>query len=301
MLTMSSRLRPSPPVRDGRVKALFLAFTALLLAACGDVSGNSGASSGPVAPTANTIAGRVTMGDGSPLRGDIKDIQISIGGVSGGGDRVSFTPPVKPDGTYSLNVPAGLYAFSSESYVTMVYGGAQFYLYLDPVGGDAYKNRDATDGIVQDFHLKFTGPTPYGETYGLDIGDQNHWHGESIGLLAQSYRDDIRQSVAPIAAGTKLIFTLTPQGPGIDGQPVQPVTVERTYADRYASLDINDLMPAPYEVTAAAELPGGERKRILLQGKGDYPNYKPAVSVPLENDGSLSLRINKFTLGFVIE
>jgi hypothetical protein len=37
-------------------------------------------------------------------------------------------------------------------------------------------------------------------------------------------------------------------------------------------------MSAPYDVSGVAQLPGGERKRILLQGKNDYPNCKPAVS-----------------------
>jgi len=52
------------------------------------------------------------MEDGSPLRGDIKDIAISIAGVSTAAESVSYSPVVKADGTFSQKVAGGQYTFS---------------------------------------------------------------------------------------------------------------------------------------------------------------------------------------------
>ncbi len=269
-------------IRLPALKVLIFTLAAMLLSACG-ASGESG----PIKPKGNVIAGRVTMEDGSPLRGDIQDVVIGISGVSGAGQEVSYTPVVKPDGTYSQKVAHGMYSFSSNlfCYVVIMYGDIEFHLPLEHVGRKWSKRQDSEEGIVQDFVLKFTGPTPYGKSEGLNIGNATHWYGLSIGMSASSYREDIKQSVPMPPVGTKLTFTLKATGNGVDGRPLAaPVTLERVWQDRYTSVDLSDLMPAPYEVTGTATLPDGTTKRLLFQGPGDYPNYKPALSLPLQSD-----------------
>lgn len=262
------------------LKALAFTLAALLLAACG-ASGEPG----PIKPKGNVIAGRITMEDGSSLRGDIQDVVVSISGVSGAGEEVSYTPIVNDDGTYRQKVANGQYSFSSNyNYVVMLYGDSEFHLPLEPVGRNWSKRRDAEDGIVQDFVLKFTGPTPYGKSDGLNIGNATHWYGLSIGMSASGYRDDIKASAFKIPAGTKLTFTLKATGNGIDGRPIPAPVVERVYQDSYSTLDLNDLMPASYKITGTATLPDGTTKRLLLQGPGDYPNYKPVLTLPLQSD-----------------
>lgn len=255
----------------------------LVLVACG----GSAEANAPIKPKGNVIAGRVTMEDGSPLRGDIQDVVISISGVSEAGERVSYTPVVKPDGTYSQKVAPGMYSFSSSlfCYAVMMYGDTEFHLPLEHIGRNWNKRQGSEDGIVQDFILKFTGPTPYGKSEGLNIGNATHWYGLSIGMRASGYRDDLKHSAPFPPAGTKLTFTLKATGNGIDGRPIPaPVTVERVWQDNYTIVDLNDLMPAPYEVTGTATLPDGTTKRLLMQGPGDYPHYKPALSLPLKSD-----------------
>lgn len=284
-----------------------LAFTLLLSIGCGGsaetgapVPSQESSSESSLEPKGNIIAGRVTMEDGSPLRGDIQEVVISIAGVSGPGERVNYTPIVKPDGTYRQKVASGMYSFSTSlfCYVALLYGDTEFHLPLEHVGRDWNKKRDSEEGIVQDFVLKFTGPTPYGKSDGLNPGNATHWYGESIGLLASVWRDDIKQSAFKIPAGTRLTFSLKPTGPAIDGSTIGPVTIDRVYMDSFPTLDLNDLMPAPYQVTGTATLPDGTTKPILLQGRGDYPNFKPSATVPLEKDDR---GIAKFTLNFVID
>ncbi len=281
-------------IRLPALKTLAFTLAALLLSACG-ASGESG----PIKPKGNVIAGRVTMEDGSPLRGDIQDIVIGISGVSGAGEKVKYTPVVKPDGTYSQKVAHGMYSFSSDlfCYVVIMYGGTEFHLPLEHVGRNWDKRQDSEDGIVQNFVLKFTGPTPYGKSNGLNIGDAAHWYGLSIGMSADTYRNDINASGFKIPAGTKLTFTLKATGNGIDGRPIPgPITLERIYKDRYESLDLNDLMPAPYEVTGTATLPDGTTKRLLFQVK--YAVYSPVLSLPVKSD---STKLWKQLCSFVVD
>lgn len=233
---------------------------------------------------ANFITGRVTMEDGKPLAGDIKDISIAIYGVSDAAEKVSYGPAVNPDGTYRQKVAGGQYVFS-RSQIKVRAGGNVFDLPLEPVGSAWNKNRDATTGITQDFVWKVKGPTPYGQDSGLDPGNATHWYGMSVGLRADGYREDIKKSPTPIPAGTLLTFTAKPVSKGIDGSDLQPVNIERNYdPNSYKALDLNDLVPASYEISGTAKLPDGKVVPLLLQGRGDYPKYKPVIQVPLDKD-----------------
>lgn len=279
--------------------AALLTLALLFSAGCGG-SSEPGAPK-PIKPKGNVIAGRVTMEDGSPLRGDVKDVVIGISGISGRGENVSYTPIVKPDGTYSQKVASGLYSFSTGlfCYVIVMYGDIEFHLPLEHVGRNWNKRQDSKDGIVQDFVLKFTGPTPYGKSSGLNIGDAGHWYGQCIGMSADSYREDIKASAFKIPAGTKLTFTLKATGPAIDGSRIPaPVTVGRVYEDRYASLDLNDLMPAPYEVTGTATLPDGTTKPLLFNVK--YGVYNRVLSVPLKKNDTFGNALKQLC-SFVVD
>jgi len=277
------------------MKAASRALAVLLLAGCG------GSGSQPLKAERNVIAGRVTMEDGQPLRGEIKDVLISIYGVSEAGERVNYGPGVKPDGTYRQRVAGGQYAFN-QGRIVVLYGDIEFTLPLEAVGNLWNKNQDAEDGITQDFVWKVTGPTPYGRSSGLNPSNHTHWYGMSIGLRMDGWRNDINAAPVPIPLGTKLTFTLKPTGVGLDGRTLQTVTVERMHDDRLLQeiKDINDLVPAPYELSGTATLPDGTVKPLLLQGPGDYPKYKPAVALPLQKDGILG-GISKHPVTFVIE
>lgn len=263
-----------------------LALSTAFLAGCGGSGGGSddGGAAAPDAPVANVISGRITMADGQPLRGEIKDIQISIQGVSEAAERVSYSPAVKPDGTYRQKVAGGQYSFGI-SRIVVQHPTGEYSLTLEPTGNLWNKDRDAAEGIVQDFVWKTTGPTPYGQSEGLRTSNHTHWYGMSVDLRPEGYRNDISAVPVKIPAGSKLLFTLTPTSKAIDGSDLAPVTVERTMSDDVLfDPDLNDIAPASYELSGTATLPDGTTKPMLLQGPGDYPKYKAAVTLPLLKD-----------------
>lgn len=253
-----------------------------------------------VAPaSAGYAAGRITMADGQPLRGEVKDVSISISGVSEAAERVQYAPAVKPDGTYRQKLAGGQYVFN-RSTITVVYQGGEHTFPLEPVGSAWNKNRDAEEGIAQDFLWKVTGPTPYGQSEGLDTNNATHWYGMSIGLRADGWRNDINAASTPIPDGTTLTFTLEATGPAIDGRELAPLIVERTLTNgKWSNVDIADIPPAPYRLSGIASLPDGSTRPLLLQGRDEYPGFAAAVQVKVEKDNMLG-KIAKPLLSFVL-
>jgi hypothetical protein len=264
------------------------AIVAGVVTGCRDAeSANSGggAAASPTQTQAGLITGRVTMPDGkTPPTGDIKDISISIVGVSEAAEKVSYSPAVKPDGTYRQKVSGGQYSFSTAT-ITVNYEGGEYRLPLEPVGNLWNKNRDVADGIVQEFIWHPKGPTPYGKANGLDIGNHTHWYGISIGFRPEGYRNDINQAPPKIPDKSKITVTLKPKGRAIDGsEPKEPVVIERVHdGSSYASMDINDLLPAPYEMSATVSFPDGTSKPLVLFNVEDR-NYKPTVPITVQKD-----------------
>lgn len=235
-------------------------------------------------PVAHVVSGRVTMADGSPLRGDVREIRLFLSGVSEDAQEVTYSPAVDDDGAYRQKVAAGQYRFTRAE-ILVGYDGDVFTLPLAPVGKLAHKPRDAADGIVQDFVWQLTGPTPLGQNEGGDPWNATHWYGLSIGLSAEIYRNDIDRPAVKLPAGTLLTFTLQPTGPALDGSEPQPVTLEREYdPDSLHNPDLHDLPPAPYRLSGTATLPDGTVKPLLLQTTDDYPEYRETVAVALRVD-----------------
>jgi hypothetical protein len=256
-------------------------------------------SSKPVAAAAGYAAGRITMADGQPLRGEVKDISVSISGVSEAAERVQYAPAVKPDGTYRQKLAPGQYVFNAST-ITVVYQNGEHRLPLEPVGAAWNKNRDAEEGIVQDFLWKVTGPTPYGQSEGLDTNNATHWYGMSIGLRPDGWRNDTNAAPTSIPDGTRMTFTLEATGPAIDGRELEPIVVERSFKNTgWNSLDLADIPPAPYRLSGVATLPDGSTKPLLLQGQVEYPAYAPTVQIKVEKDSILG-KIAKPLLSFVL-
>ena len=111
----------------------------------------------------------------------------------------------------------------------------------------------------------------------------------NIGLRFQTYREDIKTTPPMLPEGTKLILTLVPTSPSIDGRTLKPITVERDWRPKATTYndDLNDLPPANYELTGVARLPNGSSKPLLLQGMGHYPKYYPKVAITVGYDAIL--------------
>lgn len=260
-----------------------LALLLSLVSAC-----NPGSTEGPSEqdPKGGYALGKVTFEDGSPITGDVRDYMISISGISEAGEKVGYTPIVK-DGTYMQKLVPGQFRFNAGK-IKVRFAEADFMLDLVPVGPNWDKNQDSADGIVQDFVWK---PTGLRETYGEQANPNNatHWHGLNVGLLFQTWRSDTKQAPTVLPEGTKLVFTLVPTSNGIDGSELKPITIERDWRpkDTTPNDDLNDLMPANYDLTGVAKLPDGTDRPILLQGNGVYPNYTTVGKVTVEYDGIL--------------
>ncbi len=253
-------------------------------------------------PQSNFIKGKVTMENGSPLRGDIKDIAIGISGVSTAAERVSYSPLVKADGTYSQKVAGGQYTFSSARIEVVFKDAIEFQFPLEPVGRNWNKNQDAAEGIVQDYVWKTTGATPYGKSSGLDKHNATHWYGMCVGLAWQKWRSDMNSSTTPPPDGTVLAITCSPTSMAIDGSSPSVTNLELTWDSSkvYPNDDIADLIPADYEITGVAKLPDGTSKPMLFQGSGDYPKFFKVLKTPLVKDNIIR-GMAKHLCGFIIE
>jgi hypothetical protein len=217
--------------------------------------------------------GRVTLPDGSPLPPTVERVQIWINGVSSAGSNVSYEPLVQPDGTYRQQLADGQYRFGT-GYVSVRHRERVFELPLEPVGELATRSRAAAEGIVQDFVWKPTGPTPLAQALGPDPSNHTHWYGARIGTSAGGWRGDYDdqgslvnrgRAPRPIPEGTKVVLTLRPLTPSLDGRALPPVTIERAVAWNISSR-FHDLPPADYELSGVAALPDGRRTQLTFRG-----------------------------------
>ena len=204
-------------------------------------------------PTPNHATGLVSLPDGAPLQGDVREIIVVIYGVTMAGANVTLTPVVGPDGRYRQKLPEGLYSFGTGE-AKFGFNNREFVLPLEPVGNLWQKRRPGDEGIVQDFVLRLIGPTPAGQAAGLEVDNATHWYGVTIGLQWQTYRQDLRKTARAPGGITQLVFTCRPTGPGLDGLPVATFTRELRWDPKRTTPDVilNDLPPADYEITGEA-------------------------------------------------
>jgi hypothetical protein len=246
--------------------------------ASAEAAGASG--SAAVGKQAGFASGRITMPDGKPITAPGASIAISINGVSEAGERVHYSPVIKPDGTYKQKLAPGAYAFSTGS-VEVDYEGQHYRFALDPVGSDYKKNRESAEGITQDFVWRTTGEKP-----GSDHNVNNHtnWFGGSVGVRFNGWRNDINKAPTAPPDGTPITFTLKPTMPKlVDGSDARTITVERKFSAQWGQCDaLNDIPPAHYELTGVAKLPDGTTKPLLFEV--EYAKFKPVQPVKFGPD-----------------
>lgn len=251
---------------------------AATLPGCGDDDSAKPAADGSTAPVAaqsGHAVGRVTMPDGKPITAPGAAVTVSISGVSEAGERVQYSPVVKPDGTYKQKLAPGTYRFE-RSTVEVDFEGQRYRFRLEPVGADHNKNRDASGGITQDFVWKVTGERPGSDH---NINTHTNWYGGSIGVRRAGWRNDTNKAPAPLPDGTPVTFTLKPTtATRVDGSPAQTITVERKFDERWGQCDaLNDIPPAHYELTGVAKLADGTSKPLLFEVK--YAKFEPVQPI----------------------
>ncbi len=272
-----------------------------ILGGCGDSDTKqpsaSGDSSAPQKAESGYIVGRVLGQDGKPIA-VADDVMLNVYGVSEAGEKVSYSPGVKPDGTYKQKLVAGSYRIG-RAIVKVKFADHTFNYELSPQGNLYNKDRDAKDGIEQDFVWNMTGQRT---TDKPDPNNHTHWYGMNIGMRFSTYREDLKKAPTVPPDGTKLVLTLKPLSKLVNGEEGKTLTIEREWQSKAypQSADLNDLPPATYEVTGVAKLPDGSTKTILLQGKGDYPRFLPVTKATLELDGIIG-GMAKPPIGWVLE
>jgi hypothetical protein len=211
------------------------------------------------------VVGRVTMPAGNAIAVAGASVTVFIRGVSyQSGQNVSFAVSPNTDGSYAQRVPDGSYRVAAQIEVTFL--GERFRLDLQP-NGPRVGDRDSAPGIVQDF-IWFV----QGRRQDADAGtaDPFDYFGAYATMRFNFYRDDIGRSVEAGPPGTRILFTLTPLGPRIDGQPAETLTYELAY-DALGSDTLLDIPIAPYSVTGIEITPDGRNTPLLMRvGFGQY-------------------------------
>jgi hypothetical protein len=188
---------------------------------------------------------------------------------------------VKEDGSFEIPVTDGTYHRPIGT-VEAIYNGKQYRMELarDP---DERDDRESKDGIVQNFIWKMTGPN----REAADPKNHTHWHGGTVSLLFKLHRHDLDEKMPAAPTGTKVITTLTPKGPLIDGSEGKVLTIERTYNREADSLDNPNLSGIPlgaYTIAIQEIWPDGTKRAIeqrLKSGK-----YVPSQETAFEPDRS---------------
>lgn len=285
-------------MRNWFLAAVLCASTSFLLPGCGkgDSKPSADGTTAPVEKQSGFAAGRVTMPDGKPITAAGAEIAIAINGISEAGERVSYSPIVKPDGTYRQKLAAGQYRFSQGT-VQIEFGGQKYRFYLEPVGADSNKNRDAADGITQDFVWKITGERPGSDH---DVNNHTNWYGGSVGVRFATWSNDINKAPPALPDGTPITFTLKPtSAKRVDGADAQPLVIERKYQARWTQCDsLNDIPPADYELTGVAKLPDGTTKPLLFEV--EYAKFKSVQPIHFGPDLIMN-HVNTQLTSWVVE
>ncbi len=233
-------------------------------------------------PKAGTLKGTIRDERGNPIAVPGVKYYVSISGVSEkSGERVSYNPPVKADGTYSATLVAGTY-HSVSARIEITFNKSSYRFDLDPVQ-DNTADRESKDGIVQDFVWKLSGPhfryaqNPNPSTF-------TNWYGGSVNVRLTGWRNDLNKGVEKPPVGTKYVFTFTPMSKLVDGSEGKVVTFERTYTDR-GELD-NGLLPSVpigiYRFTGVEIAPGGAERGLIFETS--YAKFEPQAVVDFPAD-----------------
>ncbi|HTE18175.1 MAG TPA: hypothetical protein VK689_07315, partial [Armatimonadota bacterium] len=225
------------------------------------------------------VRGYVYDTNGRPLKGARLGVRsTAVGGFYSGGDAGT-----DEKGYYEVAVPSGVAHFYCAGYV-IEYGEGIAALGLHPADGAA-ESFASPNGEVENFVL-----LPYGIADRAGVQDNprycNNYYGGTV--ILSWYIDDDR----PIFSNPKYLpndseieFTLTPDGPLIDGSRGRPIVIrKKVSSSTTGQLYINNIPVGPYQVTA--KLVGGGALRMRETG----PNGGQAFGIePKEATGKAAL------------
>jgi hypothetical protein len=262
-----------------RARALGFILILSLMIGCGDdtESSDGGGGGGATSAKPGMLTGTILDERGKPISVPGVKYHVSISGNSEkSGEKVQYNPAVKPDGTYESKLVPGTY-HSVSAKIEVKFNNNSYMFDLDPVQ-DNTSDREAANGIHQDFVWKVTGPHfRYRET--PDPTNHTNWYGASVKVRLSGYREDLKKGVEAPPAGTKFTFTLKPVGKQIDGVDAKEMKFERTFTDR-RDLDnnvLNDIPIAIYKMTGVETTPDGKIRKLVFETS--YAKYEPEMRI----------------------
>jgi hypothetical protein len=211
--------------------------------------------------------GRVLGEDGKPISIAGARITVLIRGVTRESSDVE-EHEIFPgsDGYYSKQLSPGHY-FPLAGRVEMNFNGRQYRFSLDPTQPKA-DGWEASQGMLQDFTWKLSGVRP-----GMrpDKSQMDAWYGGSIVATYHGFREDLGRSIPPAPKGTTVVFTLTPQGPLVDGRPGKVMTFGPFDEEALiGDLHFTDIPLAKYLLIGEEVYTNGPRERLVFEAEGRW-------------------------------
>jgi hypothetical protein len=159
-----------------------------------------------------TIAGVVSDERGNVIK-DAR-IRVFVSGISGSfGQRNEFNYDVGEDGTYSFEMPDGVYKIWAE--VEKEYNGRQYRLQLYPEDKRDWNAGHSTkNGVVKNFVWKVSGLKPGG-----DRKMPSAYYGGTITFQDKNHYDDEKKLLGKYPKAN-VVLTFTPRGPLVDGSTI---------------------------------------------------------------------------------
>lgn len=226
--------------------------------------------------------GRVVNVEGKPITQDGIRLEVILGGLLDETQgRVTLPVEPGPDGVYIKPLKPGTYLLPTAR-IEFPFNGKQYRLPLS-THGPALRRQEASEGVVQDFIWKLSGPRPGQKG---DKGRPDTWIGGTIYPEYRSYRQDLGRVIKSPPAGTKVEFTLNPKSPLADGSLDKPRVAIRLYNPTQVALHdpaIVDLPLAMWEVRGEEVFPDGTRRPVQFL-QSDNRTWGDSVTGTFEAD-----------------
>lgn len=245
----------------------------------------------PLTPRPGYVMGRAVFPDGRP----VPEFTVTVGGfdgesvfsVNGGVPTVGYITAqngsyaVQPTDSFSHKKPVNAMVVSVNAKSKVVYNGKTYQMDLHPLDGkltwrDAAGNAPyVAAGLTRDFVLKISGLQP-GHDDTSDYLRRFAYYGATIDLNSWVEGKRLQDQVPATA---RMVFTLTPQGPLLDGSVGQtltrdlPISALGTEAGR-----ILDIPIGIYSVQAQV-VNGGATSPLSVRVKTDSNAWEKIVTV----------------------
>ena len=205
------------------------------------------------AASLRTILGDVLTLDGRPIP-NAAPYSAFVWGITNAGEKLRLLFAVDAKGHYEQKIPDGLYQIRVTCLVD--YGGHRVPIDLVWLDDKEGVDQASDEGIVRDFRMVMTGLKP-----GADPKRDDAFFGGAFKANGPVYQPSIG-SFSQRHDGGKVLFTLTPQGPLIDGTRGEALTLDYPTTDLdYGSFRRN-LPIGVYRVTVMLIDKNGTKRRL---------------------------------------